>query len=239
MVWVNGNEHANYKTTTTELNELIRNYAAMQLEGMEVLVLPGPGKVSNFDGDQQFTFHCQLHVVGGIATVMHRRQNGEVFWPKTPRLTLRIDESIDLEALAFPKGCRIVLSDELKHRFVSSLESVDQEVRGWGLSHLADLDPYDPKLLEVVAERLKDPEPWVASCALGVLPKFGPPAAKYLPESGQGADDGNLSEEHKQAKEASDKQATDEARLAFEDNRDEHTKLAERIRKALHPESLD
>jgi hypothetical protein len=237
--WVNGNEHTYYKTTTAELNELIRNYAAMALEGSEIVVLPGPGKVTNFAGDQQFTYHCQLHIVSGIASVMHRRQNGDVFWPKTPRLTLRIDESIELESLEFPEGCRVVLGDELKRRFVGSLDSVDQEVRGWGLSHLAELDPYDPQLMEVVAERLRDPEPWVAGCALRVLPKFGPPAVKFLGELGPGASSNDLTEDRKLANEESAKLATDEARQSYDRSRDEHVRWADRIRKVLQTEPAD
>lgn len=236
-VWVNGNEQMFYKTTTAELNELMRNYAVIPLAGLEIVVLPGPGKVSNFDRDQEFTFHCQLHIVAGVASVMHKRENGEVFWPKTPRLTLRIDESIELDALEFPEGCKVTWSDELKQRFVAALDSDDQEVRGWGLSHLAELDPYDPELLEKVAAGLQDREPWVAQCALGVLPKFGPPASKYLKsEPKTNADESTkdeISKDWANAKSELDKFDSEEARRDFEQKRDNHTHLNERIQKRL------
>ncbi|MBL8888749.1 MAG: hypothetical protein JNL67_02140 [Planctomycetaceae bacterium] len=235
--WVNGNEQMFYKTTTTELNELIRNYAAMPMEGLEIVILPGPGKVTNFKRDQEFTYHCQLHVVAGIASVMHRRENGEVFWPKTPRLTLRIDDSIELDLLEFPQNCPVRWSNDLKQRFVKALDSKDQEVRGWGLSHLADLDPYDPELMEMVAAGLRDPEPWVGQCALGVLPKFGPAARKFLLPSSETDSNqstgGDLSEDTAKAQLEFEKFDSDEVRRDFEQKRDIHSQLNERIRKRL------
>ncbi|MEQ1902568.1 MAG: HEAT repeat domain-containing protein [Pirellulaceae bacterium] len=179
--WVNGDERFYYQGNIEQLNQLLENFSLLEQDVREIIILPGPGSVSNFDRDQKFSFNCEMHLVGGIAKHQSGLDKGNLFWPSHPRLTIRIDDQIDLEALKIPASCRLVSPNEMKQRYTDGLTSSDETIRGWGAGYLANLNPHDREALKSIASLLDDKNDWVALNSITVLGSLGNQAREFLP----------------------------------------------------------
>lgn len=182
-IWVNGDESFYYVGNTDSLNEAIKQFADVTCDVHEVVIRPAPGVVKPIDRPEM-NFNWSVHVVGGIATHMSKVDKGELIWPKSPVVSVYVgkDSEIELEKIEAPKGVNLISLAELKARTKKAMTtSSNQDVRGWGASHLAGLDPYDMESVDAVAKLLKDPVDWVKLCAAGALASFGKEAASALP----------------------------------------------------------
>ncbi|MFK7767683.1 MAG: hypothetical protein AB8B55_10720 [Mariniblastus sp.] len=180
--WVNGDELFYYHGSVDQLNQLLIDFAKLTAKKKEVVILPQREKVSTFDQSKSFAFNSQLHLVGGIAKSISDKPKGNIYWPTQPQLTIHVVPDLDLKAIEIPTECTLVSLAELKTRYKDGLTSEDQNVRGWGIGHLARLDRFDVEVLNVVAEKAsqKD-EAWVALNAISSIASFGPKAKSHIP----------------------------------------------------------
>lgn len=229
--WINGDERMYYDGSIETLNALLKLFAAMPMEPLEIVVLPGPGLVTTFDGGQEFKHHCDLHLVSGMATINHQKDKGDVLWPKLPRLTLRIDATMDLQELRLPTNCRVVSMNELKLRYISALDSSDPSIRAAGLSSVAELDPYDQSSLKLIADRLADTSHWGAFRVALCLPRFGPDGASFVRQFDDRFDDAPefLQQQWRCVRLRIEAVNTEALRKSFEEYRDAHEKLCDKM----------
>ena len=235
--WVNGDERFYYKCDAKQLNDLLENFGKTDQAQKEVVLLPGPSSTTNFKGDKSFSYNCSMHLVGGIAKHVAKKDKGTIFWPAHPQLTIRIDKDFDFKALRAPENCRLVAPSELKQRYIEGLKSTDQTIRGWGISYLVQVDPYDTKSLDIVIKKLDDKVDWVALNALSSLPKFGSLAYAHLPRLQEIAD-GDIEQNAKRANEAieSIKRAGQELSTEEKNKKDAHGAVMKKIEAFLDNE---
>jgi hypothetical protein len=182
-IWVNGNEFFYYVGNTDSANEALKELADVKCDAHEVVIRPGPGVVKPMERPEM-NFNWRVQIVGGIAAHMSRVDKGELVWPKSPVVSVYVgkDSEIDLEKIEAAKGVNLISLAELKSRTKKAMAtSTDQDVRGWGAGHLAELDPYDAESVDAIAKLLKDPVDWVRLCAAGALASFGKDATNALP----------------------------------------------------------
>lgn len=181
--WVNGNEHLYYRGDARALNAALRKFAQLENGPREVVLRPGPGRTKSFEG-KPVAFDWMLHLVGGIAGHLATLEKGDRIWSRSPVLHVYLGDRLKIGDLDVPDGIRLIGLDTLKARNLEALGSANQTVRGWGLGHLAELDPYDPASVEVIVARLKDQEDWVRLNAAGALATFGLRAIPATPALG-------------------------------------------------------
>ncbi len=179
--WVNGDERFYYQGNVEQLNQLLANFSQLEQDVREIVILPGPGSVSNFDQNRKFSFNCEMHLVGGIAKHQTELDKGGLFWPLHPRITIRLDDQFELDALKIPANCQLVSPIELKRRYTDGLTSSDKTIRGWGAAFLAKLNPYDHDSLNTIAGLLDDQDDWVALNAIVTIGRLGHQAQNFLP----------------------------------------------------------
>jgi len=179
--WVNGNEHFYCQGDAAALADCLKHFAALPTPVHEVVLRPGPGTVKSFDGKKTIAFGWEVHLRGGISRGLENLPGGDKIWPKSPRMTIYVDDKLDLAKLEIPAGVALVELADLGRRNREALASTDKTVRGWGSGDLARLDPYDAEHMAAVAKLLDDPDNWVRLNAAGALSVFGKKAEPLLP----------------------------------------------------------
>ncbi len=179
--WVNGNEHFYYRGNAEALNDVLKEFAAAKVPVRQVVLRPGPGMAQTFDPTKRIACHWQLHIVGGIAKAMTRRDQGERIWSQHPTLTVFIGEEIAADRLSIPSEVTLLDLDELAQRYRLAFTSTHKDVRGWAAGQLASLDPYSDENMMMVARLLADPDDWIRLNAAGALAGFGSKAKPALP----------------------------------------------------------
>ena len=179
--WVNGNEHCYYRGNNESLNDVLQKYAATGEKVREVVLRPGPGIAHSFNEAQTINFNWNLHLVGGIAKSMTKKDQGANIWSKYPMLTIYVGGDIELGKIKIPKGVTVIELADLEKRYSKGLNSTDITVRGWSTGQLAHLDPYSKSNMEAVAKLLQDDDKWVRLNAAGALATFGTKAEPLLP----------------------------------------------------------
>lgn len=179
--WVNGNEHCYFQGDTTTLNEVLQKFAATPEKVHEIVLRPGPATTSSFDQTKTMNFNWNLHLVGGIAGSMAKRDKGALIWNKHPMLTIYTGGAIELERLKIPDNVTVLQLSDLQQRYTQGFSSTDRTVRGWSAGHLASLDPYSKQNLAAITKLLQDQENWVRLNAAGALATFGEQATPLLP----------------------------------------------------------
>jgi hypothetical protein len=180
-VWVNGNEQCYYQGDVAALNDTLSKFAGVQTEARDVVLRPGPGEVSSFDGSRKLPFSWHLQMFGGISQYVLRLEDGTKVWSDHPVLTIYTGGPIDLDKIEIPKGVTLLSVTDVKKRTLEGLKSKDKTVRGWGAGVLTSLDTYDPQSRDAVAALLTDPDNWVRLNAVHSLPLFGKAAQTALP----------------------------------------------------------
>ncbi|WP_298863140.1 HEAT repeat domain-containing protein [uncultured Gimesia sp.] len=179
--WVNGNEHCFYRGNNASLNDVLQKFAATDEKVHEVVLRPGPGITHSFNKARTVDFNWNLHLVGGIAKSMTKKDQGAKIWSKHPMLTIYVGGDIELEKIKIPEGVTVIELADLEKRYSQGLKSTDRTVRGWGTGHLAQLDPYSKSNMEAVAKLLQDDDKWVRLNAAGALATFGMKAEPLIP----------------------------------------------------------
>ena len=180
--WVNGNEYLYYQGDTAALNETLQKFTETKSAVREVVLRPGPGITHSFDGSKQISFGWSLHLIGGIAREMTRRDQGDKVWSPNPMLTIYVSSDWDLSKIKIPQGLTLLSFSALKQRTREGLKSTDQTVRGWSAGELAALDPYDTESLAAIAILLNDKIDWVRLNAVQAVSLFGIQAKPLLPQ---------------------------------------------------------
>jgi hypothetical protein len=179
--WVNGHENFYFKGNTDQLNEALKEFAAIKIDKHEVLIRPGPGKAHSFNSERILDCNWNVEVYGGISKHVVGKEKGASFWSVDPVLTIWIGGDIDLAKIKVPGGVTVVGVNEKAARARAGLDSKDQTVRGWGSSVLAEMNPYDPQNVAAVEKLLKDEVNWVRLCAAGTVQRFGAQAKSAIP----------------------------------------------------------
>ncbi|WP_278471338.1 HEAT repeat domain-containing protein [Gimesia maris] len=181
-VWVNGNEYAYYRGDIDALHDVLQKFADTNQQQHEVVLRPGPASTKSFRQTKTIPFHWELHLVGGIARAIAKKDQGEKIWNPYPMLSIYIDETIPLDQLKFPAGLTLLELTDLEKRFSGGLTSTDITVRGWDAGLLARLNPYSSSNMNAIAKLLDDNEVWVRLNAAGALAVFGKKATPLLPD---------------------------------------------------------
>jgi hypothetical protein len=179
--WVNGNEQCYYQGDVAALNDTLRKFAEVKTQARDVVLRPGPGQASSFDGKRKVPFSWHLQMYGGISKYVLGLEEGKKVWSDHPVLTVYTGGAIDLSKIEIPKGVTLLSVTEVKKRTREGLKSKDKTVRGWGAGVLASLDAYDAESREAVTALLSDPDSWVRLNAAHSLPTFGKAAQPALP----------------------------------------------------------
>ena len=170
--WVNGSEGFFYQGDTASLNVALRQFAAIQSERLTVVLRPGPGTTRTFDRKQTIEFDWNMELTGGISRHMSKMQFGSEIWDPNPRLSIYVDERLDLNQLHFPKGAEVVELADLEKHYTKCLQSSDKSVRGWSCAYIAHLNPYNAESMRKIVAMLKDDNDWVKLNAAGALPHY-------------------------------------------------------------------
>lgn len=179
--WVNGNEHCYYQGDTTTLNEVLQLFAATPDKVHEIVLRPGPATAKSFDQTKTMNYNWDLHLVGGIAGSMAKRDKGALIWNPHPMLTIYTGGGIELERLNIPDNLTVLQLSDLEQRYNQGLTSTDRTVRGWSAGHLTRLNTFSKQNREAIARLLQDQENWVRLNAAGALASFGKQATSTLP----------------------------------------------------------
>ncbi len=91
-IWVNGNENFYFKASPEGINDLIRLFSETRMRDHELWIKAGNDHVKAFNGDM-ISYNAELHVLGGIARGMARRDEGSDTYE--PTLTLLVDPAAD------------------------------------------------------------------------------------------------------------------------------------------------
>jgi hypothetical protein len=170
--WVNGNEHFYFAGNTAALSDALKSFAAIQADGLTIVLRPGPGTGGSFNNEKSFTFNWMLHLQGGISRHMSREELGINIWDPSPFLHVYVGDAIKLDEIEIPKGVAVLEIADLQARYAKCLASGDRTVRGWSCSHIARLDSYNAESMRQVADKLDDDDNWVKLNAAGALSLF-------------------------------------------------------------------
>lgn len=216
--WVNGHEQFFYRGDSIGVNSLLEKFAGVKSDRLEVVLRPAPAQTTTFDQSTDISFNWKLQLIGGIAGHMGRRDKGENLWPPHPVLHVYVGGPIQLSELRIPDNIDVMPLSQLKSRYQLGLDSTAQDVRGWSCGQLAELDRYDPELIQAIAAKLKDESQWVRTNAALALSQFGQRASIVKPalvEARQGADQSLLDAIDK-ATDSLDKETDRKAQSRFE-----------------------
>ena len=167
--WVNGNEHFYFAGDTNAMNAALKNSAAIDADGLKIVLRPGPGKSGSFNSEQTFAFDWMVHLRGGIARAMSRRELGSSIWDPSPYLHVYDGQAIKLNEIEIPDGVEVFEIADLQNRYIKGLTSNNRTVRGWSCGHIARLNPYDADTMRKIAALLNDHDNWVKLNAAGAL----------------------------------------------------------------------
>ncbi|MEQ9065931.1 MAG: HEAT repeat domain-containing protein, partial [Gimesia chilikensis] len=179
--WVNGNEHCYYRGDTEALNAALKRFAATPEKVHEVILLPGPAEIRSFRKEKSVTYNWSLHLVGGIAKAMLEKTQENGFWSKYPVLTVYVGETIRLNQLKIPAGCKVLQLADLEKRYLQGLSSSDPTVQGMSLGSLAMLNPYSERNLKAIAKLLDESNSRIQIHTVRMLAEFGRLAKPVLP----------------------------------------------------------
>lgn len=179
--WVNGNEYCYYLGNNKSLNDVLQKFAATDEKVHEIVLRPGPARVHSFNKSKTIDYNWNLHLVGGIAEYLTKKDQGDNIWSKYPILTIYVGGDIELDKIKIPTGVTVLELADLEKRYSKGLKSMDKTVRGWGAGQLAGLDPYSKSNMEAISKLLQDDNNWVRLNAAGVLSTFGKKAILALP----------------------------------------------------------
>lgn len=223
--WVNGNEQCYYQGDMAALNDCLLKFAEVQTEARDVVLRPGPGEVSSFDGSRKMPFSWHLQMFGGVSKYLLSLEGGNKVWSDHPVLTIYTGGAIDLDKIEISKGVTLRSINEVKKRTLEGLKSKDKTVRGWSAGVLVSLDRYDPASRDAVAALLSDPDNWVRLNAVHSLPTFGKLAQPALPLLRE-----NLKTDDKSLKEAAQESIRKiEQATATPDSERQHQQQLEKI----------
>jgi hypothetical protein len=206
--WVNGNENFFYRGNAQDLNEALRQYAAVKDEVRQLILLPGSGKTSTFDR-KPVEFDWQLHVPSGIYRAASKRKHAvmtvyvNALKPRAPKDRKQIDQWLaDLNDDSFQK--REKAKQELQKVGNDAKPFLREALKAQPplearrriealLDKLRDFDVSDleiPKGLTIVTvddllavhfKGLKDPDRTVSGMAIQDLSRFSPYSDKVVP----------------------------------------------------------
>ncbi len=170
--WVNGDERFCFEGDTEALNTALKNFAAIEADRLTVVLRPGPGAVTTLTRERTFAFSWDLHLLGGIAKGMSKREFGSNIWDPDPHLHVYVGDSIDLDRIEIPEGVEVLEIADLQLLYALGLASSDRTVRGWTCGAIVRLDPYNVEAMRTIAARLDDEDDWVKLNAVGALSQF-------------------------------------------------------------------
>jgi HEAT repeats len=179
--WVNGNEQFYYHGNNESLNDALQKFSETDSKVREVVLRPAPGTVYSFNKEKKYEFNWNLHIVGGIASSMAKRDLGANIWSKNPILTIYVGGDIQLDKIKIPAGVKVLELSDLEERYSKAFKSTDKTVRGWSAGHLARLNSHNKDNMKIIAKLLSDKENWIRLNAAGALAVFGKTAESALP----------------------------------------------------------
>ena len=229
--WVNGNESFFFRGDLKAANEALRQFAAVELEIHEVLLRPGPGGTSTFDGTA-VACDWELHVPSGLYLGGARREKGTQVYRQRANLTIWIHpDRIQLDDLTIPKGVKALGLETLQERLLQGLQSQNQSVRGQAAYRLGSLPSLAESSVKPLVRALEDESGYVRVSAAGALSRLGGPAKSSLPAVRQAAEKAKTSyrQSIEKAIELLQKPESPEDKA----RRESRSKLREAIRKFL------
>ena len=130
MVWCNGNEHFAYSGETSDLNRVLKNFAATDVPKLKVVLRPASGESVKVDGMQR-AVGWRINIVGGIARAAITEWKLDSVWQVAPTLTVYVSDLVDLKELEIPQVDKLEvlqLADLRKH-----YETAKGSVSRWAL----------------------------------------------------------------------------------------------------------
>jgi hypothetical protein len=187
---VNGDYHLFYRGDASAMNEALGKFALIATGPKEIIIRPGPGQTTTFQGEP-VAFDFELHIPGGLyaATLSKvKTKDGADVFGGHPRLILFIARPADLDALRIPAGLSVVDLGEQKRRYLESLDAATAKtgresvsVRGYSAFSLGELGPIGPEVVDPLLKLVDDKDPYTRACALSALGSLGASARLALP----------------------------------------------------------
>ncbi len=182
QVWVNGNENMYYKGDETAISLSIQKFVEAKLEKYQVVLLPITSKDPLFDGAKEQDSNWRLHVVGGIAAAMFKRNESKVdIFDEHPTIYVYIEPSTDMSKLKIPPNVELLGLQDMRARYVAGLKE-ESTTRGYAAMNLAGLDSDNPASVELILPLLRSEDKWFNAMAVSCLNTFGATAQFALPE---------------------------------------------------------
>jgi hypothetical protein len=203
---VNGDLEIAYSGGIAAANAALKDFADAKGKGRDVILRPGPGRVTTFEGGIikcDFTFHAP----GQLGLVMlgaAKTKSGEPIFEAEPTMTIYIGEAVPLAKLKIPAGLRVLDLGDLRDHFVAGLsegipepasaviEKLTPEgrmaktkaitVRAQSAYQLGTLGPIAAEAVPPLRLALKDSESYVRLCAISALGQLGTAASKAVPD---------------------------------------------------------
>lgn len=151
--WVNGDERFSYRGDTAALNRVLKEFAEVEAEELQVVLRPGPGRLrllkmahkplSKDASDDAADW--ELHIVEGLARGRIQHEQLETIYDLDPTLTVYVTERMDLNALQIPDRIKVVQHADLRERYEEAYAFGDYRVRKQVKQVLARFDAETPQ----------------------------------------------------------------------------------------------
>lgn len=154
--WVNGNEHFYYQGDGKALSDFLTKYAFVWVSPKEIVIRPGPGGTSTFQGNP-VRYDWRLHLLTGlVAAHFEARPGSEIELGEiNPTLTIFVGSgNFQLKDVHIPAGITLVGPDQLRERYLTGLKSSDADLRKRAVRALVALDPANAENIPVFLKML-------------------------------------------------------------------------------------
>lgn len=180
--WINGNESFFFRGATTDLQQALSAFAAIKVDPtlpLEVIVVPIPGETKTFKGTA-VACDWELRVPSGLYLARARKASAPDILPLQPSLVIFAgSKTVDLTAVRFPAGVKVIGPDELVECHLQGLKSSNDDVVATSLQSLGE-HSWALKSLDPVIACLRSEREYVRVCAAGALGQIGAPARNAL-----------------------------------------------------------
>ena len=168
MVWCNGNEHFAYSGETSDLNRVLKNFAATDVPKLKVVLRPASGESVKVDGMQR-AVGWRINIVGGIARAAITEWKLDSVWQVAPTLTVYVSDLVDLKELEIPQVDKLEVLQlaDLRKRYETAKGSEIELVKREATQSLNQLDTEaakdgDAEAAKLFKRRLKAIEKFLA-----------------------------------------------------------------------------